>query len=140
MQFDLDYIYNTVFRSNCPSKGSFPITVSFLTFKIAFWRSQIPLLQGASAAVVFTFMLKFLQKSINYFDGNSPPLSLNTVFGLPNKLIQYFRNIFVIMSVDLLFIITALLNLENLSQYKYHKFGLNWCIHSYGIIKIICHR
>ena len=95
---------------------------------IALWRSQIPLLQGASAAVVFTFMLKFSQKSINSFDTNSPPLSLNIVFGLPNKLIQYFRIIFIITFVDLLFIITALLNLENSSiKCKYHKFCSNWC-------------
>ena len=43
------------------------------------------------------------------------------------KLIQYFRNIFIIISVDLL-IITALLNLEYSSlTCKYHKFGPNWC-------------
>ena len=78
--------------------------------------------QRASAAL-FTFMLKFSQKSINTFDADSPLLSLNTVFGLPNKLVQYFRNIFMIISVDLLFIIAALLNLENLSvECKCHKF------------------
>ena len=88
--------------------------------------SQIPLLQAASAAIVFTFMLKFSQRSINYFDINSPPLSLNTVFRLPNKLIQYFKKNFMNISVDLLFIITEFLNLENSSiKCYYNKFGTN---------------
>lgn len=92
------------------------------------WCSQITLLQGASAAIVFTFMLKFSQKPINSFDTSSPPLSLNAVFRLPDKLIQYFKNIFMIISVDLLFIITTLLNLEKSKiKCKYHKFGPNWC-------------
>ena len=89
--------------------------------------SQIPLLQAASAAIVFTFMLKFSQRPKNSFDTNSPPLSFNTVFRLPNKLIQYFKKNFMIISVDLLFIITEFLNLENLSiKCYYNKFGPNW--------------
>ena len=65
-----------------------------MSIMIVLCRSQISLLQRAAVAVVFTFMVKFSQKLINYFDTNSPTLSLSTVFGLPNKTHPIFQKYF----------------------------------------------
>ena len=114
-------IYKTVFGTNCPSMDSFSITVSIIShfYNNVRYDSVVTITNTVTprsfSAVVFVFILKFSQKSINSFDTNSPLLSLNIVFRLPNKLIQYFRNIFTIIFVGLLFMITALLNLENSS-------------------------
>ena len=94
---------------------------------IALWRSQMPLLQGDSAAVAFILILKFPQKLIKPFDANSPPLSLNIEIGVPNILIQCFKKFWMIIFDCFLSITTPLLNRENSSmKCKYQRLSSSW--------------
>ena len=52
-------------------------------------RSHIPLLHRASAGVVTTLMLNVSHMFLNSLDSDASPLSLNTLFGLSNKLIHH---------------------------------------------------
>ena len=85
-----------------------------ISVKIVFCRSHISLHHGDSADVDI-FILKFLQKSENSSETNSPPLSLNTFDGLPKILIQLWRKFLIIIVGFLLLIVVALLNRVNSS-------------------------
>ena len=65
------------------------LTLRIMSVKMALCLSQIPFDHGDSAGVVETFILKFSQKSINSREKNSPPLSLNTLNGVPKRLTQF---------------------------------------------------
>ena len=70
-------------------------TFNRCSVKIALCHSYIPLHHGDSARVVDIFILKFLQKSVNFSETNPPsPLSLNISLGLPKMLIQFFAKSF----------------------------------------------
>ena len=70
-------------------------TFNRCSVKIALCHSHIPLHHGDSAGVVNIFILKFLQKSVNFLETNPPfPLSLNIFLGLSKMLIQFFAKSF----------------------------------------------
>ena len=78
-----------------------------VSVRICLCHSHTPLFHGASAGVVMTLTVKFSRMSLNSLDSNSPPLSPNTLFGLPDKLIQHLINFFVRTGVVLFLIITC---------------------------------
>ena len=101
------------------------------------WHSQITLLQGPSAAVVFTSVLKFSHKSIKSVETNFPAFSLNVFLNEPNRLIQCFKDIFMTKFGSLLLIIVPLLDLENSSiKCRHHNLFPSWCRSIASVIKI----
>ena len=83
--------------------------------KTPFNLSQIPLLQGLSAAVDKILILKASPKALSSSLLNSSPLSIKNFLGAPNMTIQLTKSPFMMVEGNLLFITVAVQNLVAMS-------------------------